>query len=77
MSTKKISITVAEGDGIGPEIMGATLKILEAANTPLEINKVEIGEKVYLKGQLTGIEPSTWDLIRNSSGLISKRHKSR
>ena len=50
MNSKNIPITIAEGDGIGPEIMGATLAILQAAKAPLEIYKVDIGEKVYLKG---------------------------
>lgn len=67
---KKIPIAVAEGDGIGPEIMGAVLKILEASEAPLQIHKVEIGEKVYLKGFRSGIEPKTWELIRKSKGFL-------
>lgn len=67
---KSISITVAEGDGIGPEIMGATLDILKATNAPLEFHHVEIGEKVYLKGFPTGIEPATWEKIRSSQGFL-------
>ncbi|KAF3361976.1 Isocitrate dehydrogenase [NADP] [Chlamydiales bacterium STE3] len=67
---KKISIAVAEGDGIGPEIMKATLNILEASGAPLDIQHVEIGEKVYLKGFPTGIEPSTWETIRKSQGFL-------
>ncbi len=70
MVNKKIPISVAKGDGIGPEIMDATLKILEAAQAPLEIHHVEIGEKVYLKGQKTGIEPQTWDTIRRTKAFL-------
>lgn len=70
MKNKEIPITVAEGDGIGPEIMGATLDILQATKAPLAIKKVEIGEKVYLKGFPTGIEPSTWDTIRHSKAFL-------
>ncbi|HEV8052410.1 MAG TPA: NADP-dependent isocitrate dehydrogenase [Parachlamydiaceae bacterium] len=70
MTTHPIPITVAEGDGIGPEIMAATLQILEAAGAPLDIKKVEIGEKVYLRGFPTGIEPSTWETIRASKGFL-------
>ena len=62
MSTKT-PITVAHGDGIGPEIMSATLRILEAAGAALEIETIEIGEKVYLRGNTTGIEPSSWDSL--------------
>lgn len=70
MTTKNIPITVANGDGIGPEIMAATLKILEASKAPLDIFPVEIGEKVYLKGQSAGIAPETWDTIRNTKAFL-------
>jgi isocitrate dehydrogenase len=56
----KTPITVAHGDGIGPEIMNATLQILEAAGAALEIETIEIGEKVYLRGNTAGIDPSSW-----------------
>lgn len=70
MTSKKVSIAVAEGDGIGPEIMAATLRVLEAAGAQLDIKKVEIGEKVYLRGQPAGIEPGTWDVIRNAKAFL-------
>lgn len=70
MTQKKIPITVAEGDGIGPEIMAATLHILNAAGAPLDITKVEIGEKVYLKGQTTGIGPKTWEILRHTTAFL-------
>ncbi|MEX2568840.1 MAG: NADP-dependent isocitrate dehydrogenase [Cyclobacteriaceae bacterium] len=63
MPTKK-KITVAYGDGIGPEIMKATLSILEAAGAQIETEVIEIGEQVYLKGISSGIEPKTWDSLR-------------
>jgi isocitrate dehydrogenase len=59
----KTPITVAHGDGIGPEIMNATLRILEAAGAALDIETIEIGEKVYLRGNTTGIEPSSWESL--------------
>src|SRR5713101_6244742 len=62
MSTKT-PITVAHGDGIGPEIMNATLQILEAGGAALEIETIEIGEKVYLRGNTAGIDPSSWDSL--------------
>ncbi len=70
MSDKLIPIAVAEGDGIGPEIMGATLEILKASGAPLDYQKVEIGEKVYLKGNKAGIEPSTWDVLRRTKAFL-------
>src|SRR6476659_8960552 len=65
-----IPITVANGDGIGPEIMNATLRILEAAGAPLEIETIEIGEKVYLAGNTSGIEPSSWDSLRRTKVFL-------
>jgi isocitrate dehydrogenase len=64
--SKSVPITVAHGDGIGPEIMAATLHILEAAGAALEIETIDIGEKVYLAGNSSGIEPSSWDSLRRT-----------
>lgn len=64
MSKRKI--TVAHGDGIGPEIMEATLRILDAAGADLEYETIEIGEKVYGEGHTSGIKPDAWDSIRNN-----------
>ncbi len=66
----KIPIAVAHGDGIGPEIMEATLLVLKEAGANLDIHTVEIGEKVYLKGHPTGIEPSTWDTICHTKAFL-------
>ncbi|WP_194974948.1 NADP-dependent isocitrate dehydrogenase [Aquiflexum lacus] len=65
MSSKR-KITVAYGDGIGPEIMKATLGILEAAGAQLEYEVIEIGEKVYLKGISSGMEPGAFDSLRET-----------
>lgn len=70
MTRHRTPIAVAAGDGIGPEIMAATLHILQEAGASLEIHEVEIGEKVYLKGESTGIAPSTWEIIRQSQAFL-------
>ena len=49
-TAKKVPVTVAYGDGIGPEIMDATLRILDAAGAQLDLERIEIGESVYNKG---------------------------
>jgi isocitrate dehydrogenase len=64
------SITVARGDGIGPEIMKATLYVLKEAGADLDIHEVEIGEKVYARGILTGIEPKTWETIKKTEAFL-------
>ena len=63
-------ITVAKGDGIGPEIMDATLKIIMAAGADLEIEEIEVGEKVYLAGNTAGIAPEAWDIIRRNKVFL-------
>ena len=45
--SQKTPITVAHGDGIGPEIMEASLHIMQESGAALEIETIEIGEKVY------------------------------
>ena len=66
----KTPITIARGDGIGPEIMDATLQILEAAGAQLDIEEIEIGENVYNKGVMTGIEDSSWDSLRRTKVFL-------
>ncbi len=63
-------ITVARGDGIGPEIMDATLRVLEAAKAPLTYEFVEIGEMVYREGHPSGIAPSAWDVLRRNEAFL-------
>lgn len=59
-------ITVAYGDGIGPEIMTATLDILKAAGANLEYDVIEIGEKVYLSGNTAGISNDNWHILEKN-----------
>jgi isocitrate dehydrogenase len=68
--SKPVPITVAHGDGIGPEIMAATLHILQAAGANLEIETIDIGEKVYLAGNTAGIEPSAWESLRRTKVFL-------
>ncbi len=65
-----VPITVARGDGIGPEIMDATLRILEAAGAPLRYDTIEIGKKVYEQGHSSGIAPEAWDTIRRNKVFL-------
>jgi isocitrate dehydrogenase len=61
-----VPITVARGDGIGPEIMEATLRILEAGGADLDIEEIEIGEAVYSRGNSAGIEPEALESLRRT-----------
>ncbi|MGF9759928.1 NADP-dependent isocitrate dehydrogenase [Microvirga sp. 0TCS3.31] len=64
-------VIVARGDGIGPEIMDAALRVLDASGARLAIEEIEIGEKVYRKGLSAGIAPEAWASLRRT-GLFFK-----
>ena len=64
------TITIAKGDGIGPEIMDATLKILKASNAPLDLEQVELGRRAYLAGHTSGITPESWKSIIKNKYLL-------
>ena len=70
MTSGKIPIAVAHGDGIGPEIMDAALYILQEAGANLDYRPVEIGEKCYLAGHNTGMAPETWDILRETDAFL-------
>jgi len=63
---KNTPITIAKGDGIGPEIMDATLEILEAAGAALDIEEVKIGKSVYEDGVTSGIPADAWESLRRT-----------
>jgi isocitrate dehydrogenase len=63
-------ITVAHGDGIGPEIMRAVLRILKAGGARLEAEEIEIGESVYRRGFSSGIEGKSWDSLRRTGVFL-------
>ncbi len=68
--SKLTPVTVAYGDGIGPEIMSSTLQILRAAGARLEVEKIDIGESVYRRGHSSGIEPGAWDSLRRTKVFL-------
>ncbi len=68
--TTKTPITVARGDGIGPEIMDATLRILDAAGAQLDIEEIEIGKAVYESGVKNGIAESSWESLQRTKVFL-------
>jgi isocitrate dehydrogenase len=63
-------ITVAYGDGIGPEIMEATLRIITAAGARIAPEVIEIGEKVYARGETAGIDRASWESLRRTKVFL-------
>lgn len=66
----KTPITIAYGDGIGPEIVRATFNILQAANAHIEPEIIEVGEKIYLQGNTSGIPDNAWASLKRSKVLL-------
>lgn len=64
------SITIAYGDGIGPEIMDSTLQILQQAKAQLNFNIIEVGKNIYEKGFNSGLMPSAWEDLNNTKILL-------
>ena len=67
---KMTRITIAKGDGIGPEIMESCCDILKAAGAELEFDEIQVGEKLYLKGVTSGINQESWNTIRNNKVFL-------
>jgi len=65
-----VPVTIARGDGIGPEIMDAVLPLLERAGAALEFEPIELGESVYKRGASAGIEPDAWESLRRTGVLL-------
>ncbi|MDD2704689.1 MAG: NADP-dependent isocitrate dehydrogenase [Acidocella sp.] len=69
---QKTTVTALPGDGIGPEVMAATIRILDAAGAPIEWEMAEAGAESFKKGIITGVPRETLDSIaRNKLALKS------
>ncbi len=64
--TGNVPITVAYGDGIGPEIMAASLKVLKAAGARVDLEEIKIGKSVYEDGHSSGIATTSWESLRRT-----------
>ena len=66
-----VKISVAKGDGIGPEIMDAVLAVFSAAKVPLEYDFVAMGKGVYDQGYTTGMTDEAKKSVE-STGILFK-----
>lgn len=69
-SAEPVPVTVAAGDGIGPEILEATLVVLAAAGARLAPERVLLGEAMYRAGHSSGVPPEAWDSLRRTRLLL-------
>ncbi len=69
-AVEPVAITVAYGDGIGPEIMEATLRVIAAGGARLEVETIRVGEVAYAQGNTAGIDPRAWESLRRTKVLL-------
>ncbi|MGH9621414.1 MAG: hypothetical protein ACRD45_17135 [Bryobacteraceae bacterium] len=51
MASNPVPVTIAHGDGIGPEIMAACLHILQEAGARIQPETIEIGQNRFVGSQ--------------------------
>ena len=64
------TITVLPGDGIGPEVVNAALRVIAAANVPLDAEMHDAGAKVFAKGIETGVPKDTIESIERTQVVL-------
>lgn len=71
--SEKIKITLAPGDGIGPEITRACMSVFQAAGVldSIEFQEVEMGQKVFAAGESRGMTDEAIEGIE-STGILYK-----
>lgn len=52
-------VTVISGDGIGPEVVGAALRVIAATGVNLEVEEHEAGSRVFTRGVASGVPKET------------------
>jgi len=65
-----VPITIANGDGVGSEIMESLLHILMEAGARVRLELIEVGEKLYAKNYVSGIAEDTLESIARTSVLL-------
>lgn len=61
-----VPVTLVRGDGIGPEITEAVVRVLQAAGAELAFEEARMGEAVYREGLSSGVEPAAWESLRRT-----------
>ncbi len=64
------TVTVIPGDGIGPEVVQATQRIIQATNVPIEWEEREAGMNVFKRGIASGVPKETIDSITRTRVVL-------
>ncbi len=66
----RIPITLIPGDGIGPEVVAAARRVVEAVGAPIEWEEHEAGATVFEKGIASGVPQDTMDSISRTRVVL-------
>jgi isocitrate dehydrogenase len=66
----RTTVTLIPGDGIGPEVVGAARRILEAADAPLDWEQHDAGASVFRRGIASGVPADTIDSIARTRVVL-------
>ena len=64
------TVTVIPGDGIGPEVVRATQRIIQATGVPIEWEEREAGMNVFKRGIASGVPRDTIDSITKTRVVL-------
>ncbi|MCS7008583.1 MAG: isocitrate/isopropylmalate family dehydrogenase, partial [Chthoniobacterales bacterium] len=67
---KSHKVTVIPGDGIGPEVIGATRKMIDATGVRIEWEEAEAGASVFRKGIASGVPNETIESISRTRCVL-------
>ena len=70
MSSPATKVTVIPGDGIGPEVVNAALRIIEAAGVSFEAEVCEAGAKAFQRGIESGVPQETIDSVERTRVVL-------
>jgi isocitrate dehydrogenase len=69
-SSGRTMVTLIPGDGIGPEVVSAARRVVEAAGARVEWEERQAGASVFKKGIASGVPQDTLESIRKSRVVL-------
>jgi len=70
MPPARKNITVIPGDGIGPEVVDAALRIIRAAGARVEFEKCDAGASVFARNVASGVPKETIESIERTKVVL-------
>ena len=64
------TITVIDGDGVGPEVTDAALTLIRLSGAPLTVEHADAGGKAFDRGVLSGVPTETIDSIATNRVVL-------